>query len=589
MFARGAAAAALIFSFACNPIAERQRAVASSLTPELRPDGPVHAVRVGRKVTIRAYVDEHYQREQSTWSGEIARTVEAASQLLEEQLGVAIAIESIKPWPRNESKDDIQSTLEALVALDPGEGVHFVVGFTGNLPVFTDLVHELGFANICAKHFVLRGMNNVVEYDALTQILDKLSVDEQERVYRRRVLHKASSVFLHELGHALGAIHSSADDDVMYFEYSPRIRGLSRDSAGLIEVGLAHHTDGRPDEWLAARRKYLESNEHGRWDPDERKRALNTSLEHEAVVKRAAGDKALQEKLDRAVALIENKNYQGAKEALADMGADDHPDPRVASVRCLIGAYHEPLIAESRVWCDRAIERAAHVVPPRLWRASLLEKNEAHADALKDVIEVQRVLETAKDTAATSWPFVAEAYERLAALTFAERAAERCPVDQRCAAVIERVRSIRRENSLPVEGLTPEREGDYLRLRWKAGELLRDKTFAEAARIAETLKTEFPAAPGHAEVTCRLLYGKKQLDKAWTFCSQAERKYRGAAEFPYVLGLVEVARGYWAFAVAPLKRALAIDPAHLGARSLLEQAYRQTKQFSELEMLRGRK
>jgi hypothetical protein len=139
------------------------------------------------------------------------------------------------------------SVLDALAALradDPASDAELVVGLMGAMPVEPSSIHDVGMATMPGKYIVLRAASRVGEHDAVDRAFDRLSEDDRARVLRERKRHRALAVFLHEVGHCLGALHQADARSLMNRAYDPKMSGFDPGALALMRVVLE---GGTPD------------------------------------------------------------------------------------------------------------------------------------------------------------------------------------------------------------------------------------------------------------------------------------------------------------------------------------------------------
>lgn len=197
-----------------------------------------------RVLKARVYAARGYVVETTHWKKRFADVVLRANDSLAAELGVRLELESSVEWQTAADGADLYALIDELAAKDPGEGADFVIGLTGSLPKLVFSFHQLGVGSNPGKHIVLRASNDAVEYSAIQGALDELDEGERARVYRSRLLHKATSVLLHELGHTLGAPHSREPSDVMFAHYSTDIQGFAPATRALLGASLAEAENG---------------------------------------------------------------------------------------------------------------------------------------------------------------------------------------------------------------------------------------------------------------------------------------------------------------------------------------------------------
>ncbi len=167
---------------------------------------------------------------------QLADLVDDANQVLGPALGLELDVDRIQPWSAD--LDGPDDALTALMKEDPGTDVDVVVGLIGALPRHTDSLHELGVATLLGKHMVLRGAGRADEQDAIEHGFTELSEDDRARMVRQRKRHRALAVFLHELGHSLGAVHEEAPLSLMHPVYDPKMNGFAGGGIALMRVAL---------------------------------------------------------------------------------------------------------------------------------------------------------------------------------------------------------------------------------------------------------------------------------------------------------------------------------------------------------------
>jgi hypothetical protein len=206
-----------------------------------------------RRLRLRVHADDDYRSQNLNWRTHVDKLAARASEQLS-SYNVAFAVSEARDWPRRSARD-LEDDLAALRTHDSGEGVDLVVGLVTALPTFTSSVHHLGMADVLGKHLVLRGTDDAVEFDALTTSGLMLSREEKTELYYERKRHRQASVFIHEVGHTVGAMHSDAPDELMRPVYNVKAAEFSVGNAVIMQLRLAH----REVESDASRRAWHES------------------------------------------------------------------------------------------------------------------------------------------------------------------------------------------------------------------------------------------------------------------------------------------------------------------------------------------
>ncbi len=253
---------------------QAQKNFASQQSPErLQGRGDVALSRArARRMTVRAYATRAYAAQVLDWPKRFAETLADGNRVLAPELGIDLQLTDATNWTTAGEEDDVTQLLERLRAKDDGADVDWVVGLVGSVPRFETSFHQLGVADLVGKHVVIRSVNDVAEHQAIEQSLLRLSASEREGLSRKRYQHKVTAVWLHELGHTLGALHDKAPQSLMQLAYSHESGAFlpaslavmrhvlaNRTPAGSIEqsarptfVGLL--ADAIPSPWLVAER-----------------------------------------------------------------------------------------------------------------------------------------------------------------------------------------------------------------------------------------------------------------------------------------------------------------------------------------------
>jgi Matrixin len=221
-----------------------QRNVAQQRTPRALEATPAEANSAGspasrtrsRVLRVRALATPSYAAEVIEWPRQFARLLDDANRILEPTLDVRFEVVEARTWNTSLSNDSLDPLLTELRAVDRGDDVDCVVGLIGSLPVFAHAFHQLGYGDVMGKHLALRAMNDAREREAIDVELSRLPLDDRERLYQTRKRHKATAVFLHEVGHTLGLIHELDPASIMSMRYDKSMSAFSPTSAALMRM-----------------------------------------------------------------------------------------------------------------------------------------------------------------------------------------------------------------------------------------------------------------------------------------------------------------------------------------------------------------
>jgi hypothetical protein len=235
------ATAGCFFDSRWTQAAPTQRQAAQRFTPA-KMEATSSRPRPGavRTLRVRVHAAPSHAAEVIDWQHRFEEIVEDANLVLGPELGIALEVEQMRPWNPSALGDDLAAVLAALASEDPGGDVSWIIGLTGSTPKLTFTVHELGYAVLFGKHIVLRATNDGAELEALARSFPNLDEAERDRLYRKRKRHKAVAVFLHEMGHALGALHEPSPSSLMNPKYDTKMSGFSAPTRALARLTLDH-------------------------------------------------------------------------------------------------------------------------------------------------------------------------------------------------------------------------------------------------------------------------------------------------------------------------------------------------------------
>jgi hypothetical protein len=233
-----------------------QRQYAAQHAPTLRGDRPDDKGNDGgtpsavRTLRVRAFVTRGYASQVVDVSATLRDLFADANDVTEPALGVKLQLEGIRTWSLAKD-DDLPKTLAELRQADPASEVDWVAGFVGALPRATQSFHDLGVGDLPGRYVVLRSPTSAMAHDAVEKSHAELSEEERRRVQKDARRHRAAAVFLHELGHTLGALHERSDQSLMYPEYRARMTSFSPE-ASVVMRGVLERRDFKTLEEQAA-------------------------------------------------------------------------------------------------------------------------------------------------------------------------------------------------------------------------------------------------------------------------------------------------------------------------------------------------
>jgi matrixin len=216
----------------------QQRAAADSKPADIAPEYGNGAADGGKRaLRVRMRPNARYLAQTVDAPRQIADLVDDANRVLGPTLGLELEVDRVQPWSGD--SDSPAAALSALRVDDPGKDADVVVGMIGALPRQTDSLHELGVATLLGKHLVIRAASRFDEHDSIDRAFSELSEDDRARIMSQRKRHRALAVFLHELGHSLGAVHELDAQSLMHPVYNPKMNGFGGGGIALMRVALA--------------------------------------------------------------------------------------------------------------------------------------------------------------------------------------------------------------------------------------------------------------------------------------------------------------------------------------------------------------
>jgi hypothetical protein len=189
-----------------------------------------------RTAKVRAYATRAYTSETLNWEARFDELLRGASAILEPALGVRLESDGVSVWQPSTPEDRMSEVLEELAQKDRGEEVSWVVGFVKSTPQLVFDHHQLGVGRLLSKYLVVRASNDPRELELLSHEYYSLSRDEVEKLHTERKRHRWLAVFLHEIGHTLGAQHRLERTTLMNPMYDPRERAFDDATLGVLRL-----------------------------------------------------------------------------------------------------------------------------------------------------------------------------------------------------------------------------------------------------------------------------------------------------------------------------------------------------------------
>ncbi|MFL5346103.1 MAG: M12 family metallo-peptidase [Hyalangium sp.] len=591
----------LVVLTSCRTEKDIQRDYAKTLRPaavEATPT-PVAAEQPPQQLRVfklRVYADADYQAQARTWEKRILNQVQRANSVLGPQFGVRLEVESLRTWDRPQRSSDLHAALEELVSTDSGKDVDWVVGFVSSLQVFAATQDQLGMGAYFSRHFVLRGMDSVAEVQALTQTLDKLSMDERESLFSERRLHKEISVLLHEWAHTLGAFHERSNDWVMSPVYHASQSSFSPESIRIIQASLQHRdakdAEGRA-AWAKAYREEVNRSSAAAWNAQERDHALATAEELLGGTGGAAPSDKLSvadaRRFNDAVQYEHSGNLERAAQVLEPLIPRYPKDVQVQQMACYLAHRRAPKAPETVSTCRTATQLAG--VQPDLFLLlghALIDQDDRRG-ALEALGRAETGLAGGKTEAGT-WLYLAGLYQQADTCSGAERVAAHISTMAAAAELLSDCARLRRWTGLPAgsQEIPFEREHEYVAAVREAQTEIDGRRLEQAKGHIQQLEKAFPGAPGPALLTCHLQSRGTSLAKVKSACTAAAKAFAEAVYPRYILGTVAASEGRWKDASSSLARAIELDDKFEAAWARLASVEQRLGDKKGLEELKAR-
>jgi tetratricopeptide (TPR) repeat protein len=530
--------------------------------------------------------------------------VRRANTVLGPTAGIELEIADTRPWPRKTPSGDIEAMLAELEDLDPGGDVHFVVGVATALPEVTTAIHQLGVARPLGKHLVVRGLNDTKEIALLGRVLNELSKESREKLWSVRKKHKETLVFLHELGHALGAIHTKERGRILFPTYDSKIVAFTPANARMMrisaEMRIAAGTTGNRGPEMEALRAYVAATKYPGWDPKE-VQLLEALIEQRLEM--GGGTKTELGALSTAVRPTDRKQYRDAV-GLADSGRvleawekaeplfEYYPDePAIQVLRCRLASARRMDATAIAELCEKAATLAPADVSPSVKIAlSAAKANDRDAAFAALARARKRLLSIAQsDDAKAAWEEMADAYRQLGLVSLAADAAIR---SGGAAAIATWARSKAARYGIPPLGsplrgdkLTAERDADYVSAMTAILKKVYGKDYAGAVALAGKARADFGDQAGINGALCDLAIRQRKYARAKSLCRDAIKRYDGNAWAHYLYGLLLQRDKNKSGAIQHLAKSVELGLDHKHPYQVLAALYKAAGKSAELEKL----
>jgi len=213
-----------------------------------------------RRASVRACATRAYAAETLGWEERFDELVRNANSVLGPSVGLELRNAGTTLWQPSRGEGGLATVIDDLRACEGAES-DWVVALVQSTPKVVSDFHVLGRGAMYSPYLAIRASNDPVEIEAFTRAFPDLDEATRQKLYSDRKRHKTLSLFLHELGHTLGALHRLAKDTIMHPSYDAAERGFDEPTLALLRTGLEIRLD-KTNRYADAR-KFLEANEDG--------------------------------------------------------------------------------------------------------------------------------------------------------------------------------------------------------------------------------------------------------------------------------------------------------------------------------------
>ena len=542
-----------------------------------------------RTVKVRVYADAG-ARAQPRWREEIADQIDYASQLLTPLLGVRIAVDAVKDWTR---AGEPQAALQALVALDRGEDVAWVIGYITPGDTAAKAMSELGSAEPLGRHVVVRAWSEQRETDALAAMLPDIKEIERTEVIGAHRRHKQTAVLLHMLATTLGAIAETDPTWLKHPIYSPKMTGFSERNRELLTLAIDDRLAAGTEQAVA--RKLLDAIEKSPWggwiaaDQEEVTRRLRNVLDAARAGKTAADvPAAAYDQYSRIKELARRGQTKDALIELDNLLVAYPGNAAMHQLRCEIH-LRAPGVADkaTRAACAHASDLAPGDPTPHLAVGEALVKIGDLATARAELSQAEQKIANLPAGAADAWRRVIAIYQAMGALTWTEEAIAKARLEG--DPVARQIAQIRARYGVAKRAKVPaDQEAALVAAVRGALDLVYAAKYADAERSLAAAERRWPNAAGLWGARCDLAYRTAQVEAARAACARALAADPDASWALYLSGVIalrDTTPAGTRAGIDKLKRAIAVDPELGQAWRTLAKAYGRAKDKLALEQL----
>ncbi len=538
------------------------------LTPILAPPSPTTKI-----LHVRVYADEGYRRELYNWQRQVESLFSKVNFLFGDAYQLRLQVDSVREWNSTSDTSSMKAMLAELKELDEGEGASWIVGFVTQLPIITTGIDTLGVTNYLGKHIVLRGSNDAAGLQALHQRLDRLDNTEIEQLYQRRRVHQELYIFIHELGHSLGALHTS-EEGLMAPYYDSSNAWFVEANDDIVRIAVSY----REDDSVGGS-------------------ALATALE--TAMDDADSRGWSQPDIDRAWAKLASLRGQtdGPETSLMPRRTPDgKPDGNDAEV--ILANFNSHVEKKQGA---QALKIVATMLKQPMtegrtlvaWSMAQRYAQEGNATQERKLLRAIREYYRERQIVPGSLEPVnryelAQRYYRLGYFVAAEELLSVNSDKPEHAAILAAIAQKRERYGVLAGSTSEDKEAAILALIPRALKLGYAAHYTRANAILSGAQKRNPRVSGISTARCDLSARERQFAQAAKHCARAIALHKGSSRAHYLAGGIAYQRRKTANALKHLETAVAIDPGANAAWRLMAKIVRDSGELSDLQALRDR-
>jgi hypothetical protein len=486
-------------------------------------------------------------------------------------------------WERGGASSDVGDMISELEARDAGEGADWIIGLVTQFPKESSNLHDLGAARYVSKHLIIRGSNDLAEFNTYRKRFDRLDEEVVNALYEARVSHKQLLTLLHELGHTLGAFHTDVES-IMRPQYAPKVSWFAPHNDAIVTLGLKFRGK-EPVEYGEYKPRLIETLRRLDQDGVDVRVPLQSLGIHFGDATPAAKPSAGSKGMEQALALERSGKNDEARERLAALSTEEAQSLAGVHLRCRLDEGAEAGKGEA---CTAARE-AGFGGAEESWELAKAYRLRAMPEYERFAMHSARLALRA-ETLLNKQLRLHLARRSLVLAQFSELEDFLAPLesDEMIAQLRNGATRERRLFGIHPGAVSEEDEPEAYALVKQALAQVQKRDFAAAKRLVATGRKRFPKMAGFVTVLCDLEIRRQKLPRAWTHCTEAIRMDPKSTWARYLAGAVAHHRGQDDTSMALLQESVDLGIEMVGAWKLLTTLHKNAGDEAEVTALRKR-